>query len=1518
MNRWNLHTPGTSPRHAEANHTHGVHACSVTKSIGKTQCILIALALVLSMLVGMPVMANAADTTVMSLDSYYELEDKDIASGDLTITVTTRDDNGNTQNKAYSNPSSIDNIAMDQPTTFALKLNLSDATITGGSTDPSQYNLDLRYPLPVDYSAIGDEYKQIRNEMKNGEKLGSLQIVEGENDKAELVIRFDRDYVTKHGLNQNYWVNYTFKTNWDADNIPDNGQDSWEFPGISNTVDVTWSKAQVSGGKSCYYTSDLKQTCEVKLTAEADMQDFDFKDVHGADLTVNQDFRITANDPNNQAAVDAAAKATFDYTHINDDERSVTMHMGTLPKGDYTITYTTEVKDTAQANASSGKYDGAKNSARWQWKGGGPKESTYYPWVKGKSYNWVSKTSGQTLDADGNVTWTVNVNSGADKADLSGYRFTDELQQGSDGEPTQHYTGNLQVYRVEGNADGGTTETLVRDDIALDATSQSFSYDFPSDAGSYEYKLVYRTTPIDGKAEFKNKGTVCHIDGDSCSEQGNASGYFAKDISDIHLLKKTHQNSKAVEGHPNVREVPWTIDFDPQNQDITELNFYEDWTSSDSDGNTLHMWYSQDALNLSVKEYTGGEGCSESMDSCWKDVTGDYQILSRDGRELPKGYDYPAGWFHDGNAESGDTWKLHDGSPSFKLWYRNDGDRATKKYDKKMRISYTTLFDKNPDVYHNYAKFSYKVGGMSKGEVVEDIYTYSGGNHIGKSADAAHEGGSDFNDAATFETAETVKNNYKTTLKNAGMSDADAETKAAEYVRKNCPNGRWRTHWRVWGNGVKSWWMASDTNNRLNGIKDLSGVKTITMTDTLPKGWKLADDYPTYGRFVNDRLSEQDRLDNRSEHWESFKLVSDPSQCVGVDEDGNAATTDQSGNPLSCGTYAASGTSGLTFTVPNEEGHTLTAWTTSGGETLAVPVGPASVQGHSTVVFGFDTYITPETANDLGYKAGTTMVFTNHAGIQLDGQSLVDNDASGTASIKQDVENVLGKWGDVKDDNTIVYTVDIDKKILNFVGNADSFQLVDELDSPNVEYLGDYSALVDGGSDPRCDKTAQVSADISIDPVTRKQSITFTIPKNLTDPYDGSDDPKSMWIEHGLKIKYTVRVKGVVGQQVTVRNSIKLKGNEAVKKDDKRDTTIKSVESSMGAQGDTRLTKTDAALHNPKTLPGTKFTVCKVDISETAINTAERTTCDGAYSKTITTGSEGQATLSSRTGTDISNTLYGLATSTLYAAVETQAPNGYQLDAAPYYFYLRDTNDAETDQLKAMKEYVTAHRLTVESNDEIHARDQKISTISWSKVKAASATIDDSDKATLTGGDSAYLAGSSWAICTDNCGTDEAAYVYVADNGKAEVTDSGNHWLTDQDARDGYITISGFKQNTVYQVTEVSAPDGYRGNAGAVYTFEITGNGNVTVGMLDSDGRNVPSTSADFPALAKAHGFAQLEDGSWIVTNSKIPLTSMPFTGRANWLGVILAAGLALAMVGYRLTSSSGKERRPKRIHARE
>lgn len=68
----------------------------------------------------------------------------------------------------------------------------------------------------------------------------------------------------------------------------------------------------------------------------------------------------------------------------------------------------------------------------------------------------------------------------------------------------------------------------------------------------------------------------------------------------------------------------------------------------------------------------------------------------------------------------------------------------------------------------------------------------------------------------------------------------------------------WVADWTVWGNGVRPEWsiVPADFNktyykedSELNGLQDLSGVETITVTDTLPKGW-LVDESSVGGYFA--------------------------------------------------------------------------------------------------------------------------------------------------------------------------------------------------------------------------------------------------------------------------------------------------------------------------------------------------------------------------------------------------------------------------------------------------------------------------------------------------------------------------------------------------------------------------------------------------------------------------------------------------------------------------------------------
>lgn len=74
-----------------------------------------------------------------------------------------------------------------------------------------------------------------------------------------------------------------------------------------------------------------------------------------------------------------------------------------------------------------------------------------------------------------------------------------------------------------------------------------------------------------------------------------------------HRRQLTKTSTKPENGYEEVAggvyKVPWQIDFDPKGRtDITDLFLYEDWVHGNSDGNTQHMWYSKDYLDLTLQE----------------------------------------------------------------------------------------------------------------------------------------------------------------------------------------------------------------------------------------------------------------------------------------------------------------------------------------------------------------------------------------------------------------------------------------------------------------------------------------------------------------------------------------------------------------------------------------------------------------------------------------------------------------------------------------------------------------------------------------------------------------------------------------------------------------------------------------------------------------------------------------------------------------------------------------------------
>ena len=1487
MRRWDLRHGNDGARHAAAGRARSGALLGVNMTA--VHAALIAVALVLAVLVGVPVVANAADANAITGGN---------AAVDVNITGTVRGENGEKQEQTWENPTSIPDLVPNSNLKVSLSIDFNK-----GQVDKD--HLNWSYALPFACAAvpnIGDNTKEVWD---NGVYKGRMGVTCGDDGKAVLNIAFNKTWVEQN--TREFHVGYTLNVKYDSSTMPSGKRDTWEFPGVSSNIEVSWSEPDVAGGKNCWYTSDAGlgdggMKCQITLTAEDDVTDFRFEDSWGEGLSVENNFTISPS-------VDGLSFA-YDETG-----RKVSASVDKLPKGTYTIEYTAKVNDKAQYNSGSGKYDNARNTATWKWGSDGEHTSSYYPYkipTGGGSggndpYVWVNKSASSSDNKT--IDWTVHLNYNGDvnqRADMGGYMFKDELQAGSDGKPAQDYAGTtVHVCNV-------TTGACTDEPFTAGANGQSFTYTFPQDAGKSEYTLTYQTTPRDGKTRLQNKASVTRpSDG---SERGSGSASYDIPVADQNLLsKKNTGEAKQVEGHPGVYTVPWQIDFDPKGMtNITNLNFYEDWTTSDTDGNTLHMWYSKDALGVRVKEYTGGEGCTEDQASCWTDVTGQYQVFSRDGRELPSGYTYPEDYFASGDTW-GDSWALHKGSPSFKLW-RKGQDSQSFTYDKKLRITYNTLFDGNPDRYRNDAKFSYRIGDTEKGEIVSAKYTHTDGNHVGKTAMADKEGGSDWSNQAIWESTDTIVRS----LTDYGWTQADAEA----YVKKNCPRGRWRMHWRVWGNGVKSWWMGEG----LSGIANLENVGTITMKDYLPTGWQMATDQPVYGRFVG----EPNESSGGEDYWETFRLAQNKQDCERWSKGDVTAV---------CGTWSM--TEGerntATFAVPND--NTLTLWDTAEGDSLNRPystvvkdgkVSKVSKQYKSIVVFGFDTYLTPEAAAKTGYQLGDAdKVYTNRADILLDGKKIVDTPASGTVKVTSSKSSLLNKYavnGWLDSNNNLQYKIDVNagNKQYNFAGNADSFQLVDKLSTPQVEFLRLDKARIDDGGDDSSDVTGQIRTAVATDPETKCQTVTFTVPKVVTRKNgEQLTNPR-------IVLYYTVHANGLPGSGMVISNTVHAVGSESVDSESKANTWVQQSGSEISAEGALTIQKVDDDINdttlydtcmkdqdpnnstavaackvNPagKPLEGARFEIRTVDIDKPVVDGKVSYTGDAA--RYVTTGTDGKAYLDAQSQSDANDNashLYDLKVNTLYAAIEVKSPTGYQVDATPHFFYLA----SKTNQyaLNRMKQFVNSNSITVNSSTTVVVRNSTY-TVQWSKADLNKIRTENGKTGVTDGG---YLADSAWTISwTDDSGSHKRA---LADNGSGRnlyLAGEGES-VRDEDAADGRMKISGLKRDVTYTLAEATAPDGYKAND-ATYTFTIGDDGVVWEAKPMNGGE--ASTDAD----KRKAGLYTTADGETVIANTKI-LRRMPVSGSSGGALRAILLGLGIGVVGVMLLRSDGKERRAKAVHA--
>lgn len=359
---------------------------------------------------------------------------------------------------------------------------------------PSPENYIAVYELPgtivVDENAGG-------NLMEGSEatpvKAGTWKI-----EGNKVVFTFDEAWLVKNPANIHVAANFSFQLK--KKDVGSGVSTPIVFPG-GGTIAIPTKDGNVTGEKSGTFSQGAdgvaKVTWTVKLTVESYATNVKFTDTLGDNFNfVKGSFALDGRTLNPQPTIDGQV-ATLDS-------------LGNLSQGDHTITYETVLKSGVTAN--NGEFinaqEASKNTASWEWGGANDRQSGTVTAVPSNfRYDMISKSNGSGTPSD--ITWTVKLNQGELKADMSGYVFTDKLDS------KQTYSGSCTVYKGESGSEILATKVL-------ESTESSFTYTFPSNlADKYAtYRIVYHTKmndtssydTVSNNAIIKREGSVFGTD----------------------------------------------------------------------------------------------------------------------------------------------------------------------------------------------------------------------------------------------------------------------------------------------------------------------------------------------------------------------------------------------------------------------------------------------------------------------------------------------------------------------------------------------------------------------------------------------------------------------------------------------------------------------------------------------------------------------------------------------------------------------------------------------------------------------------------------------------------------------------------------------------------------------------------------------------------------------------------------------------------------------------------------------
>lgn len=370
---------------------------------------------------------------------------------------------------------------------------------------PSPENYIAVYELPgtivVDDNAGGN---LMEGPEATADKAGTWKI-----EDNKVIFTFDKSWLDKNPAEIFVGANFSFElANKNA------GSDSStpiKFPG-AGSINIPTTDGAVKGEKSGAFSQGAdgvaKVIWTVKLSVESYATNVKFTDVLGGNFEfVGGSFTLDDKKLDPQPTINGQT-ATID-------------NLGNLSRGDHEITYETVLKSGVAAN--NGEWidlqETSKNTVTWGWGGANDhQEHTVTAAPSPFRYDMINKSSDRN-STPSDIKWTVTLNQGELKTDMSGYEFIDTL----DGKQT--YTGNyFTVYKGDSEASG-----VEIGKGSLDPKENSFSYTFQDNLKDKyaTYCIVYHTKMNDtssydtvrNNATIERKGSVSGTDEGSFTPQ---------------------------------------------------------------------------------------------------------------------------------------------------------------------------------------------------------------------------------------------------------------------------------------------------------------------------------------------------------------------------------------------------------------------------------------------------------------------------------------------------------------------------------------------------------------------------------------------------------------------------------------------------------------------------------------------------------------------------------------------------------------------------------------------------------------------------------------------------------------------------------------------------------------------------------------------------------------------------------------------------------------------------------------